>query len=197
MKARALMRNVAVKQQGVVLVVALIVLVAMALAGIAMVRQISAGLGVAGNMAFKQGATAVGDYGLENALQTFITTKTDPSTIFLDADSPMKYFSSWDTSFNPFTYDWTASNASTTVTPDPPTGERIRFVIHRMCQQANVAVEAGTQNCVTSVSSNDVGGALRLAGDDYFGDKFQPYYRVTARVDGPRGTTSYVQMFFY
>jgi Tfp pilus assembly protein PilX len=182
-------------QKGVVLVVSLIVLVAMALAGIAMVRQITAGLGVAGNMAFKQGATAVGDLGLESALQTFLTTKTDPATVFLDSDTPMKYFSSWDKSFNPFTYNWTSSNASTSLTS--PMGDTIRYVIHRMCEQANVAVEAGTQNCVTSVSSNDVGGALRLAGDDYFGDKFQPYYRVTARVEGPRGTVSYVQLFFY
>ncbi len=105
MKNQRQMTRIGNSQRGVVLVVALIVLVAMALAGIAMVRQISAGLGVAGNMAFKQGATAVGDYGLENALQTFITTKTDPATIFMDADSPMKYFSSWDTSFNPFTYN--------------------------------------------------------------------------------------------
>jgi len=55
------------RQRGVVLFIALIVLVAMTLAGIAMFRQIGAGVIIAGNTAFKENATSVGDLGIEGA----------------------------------------------------------------------------------------------------------------------------------
>ena len=47
-------------QSGVVLFIALIVLVAMSLAGVALVRSVDTNLLIAGNLAFKQGDTCVG-----------------------------------------------------------------------------------------------------------------------------------------
>ena len=57
---RALPRRLR-RQQGVVLYVALIVMIAMMLAGVAMLRSVGTGVGVAGNLAFKQNATLAGD----------------------------------------------------------------------------------------------------------------------------------------
>lgn len=48
-------------QQGVVLFVALIILVAMTLAGIALMRSVDTNVLIAGNLAFRQGATMAGD----------------------------------------------------------------------------------------------------------------------------------------
>ena len=48
-------------QRGVILFVALIVLVAMSLTGIALIRSVDTNVLVAGNLAFRQGATAAAD----------------------------------------------------------------------------------------------------------------------------------------
>ncbi len=55
-------------QRGVILIITLIVLVAMTLASIAMVRSVDTSTVIAGNLAFKQSATASGDAGLEAAI---------------------------------------------------------------------------------------------------------------------------------
>jgi len=49
------------REQGVILFVALIVLVAMSLAGIALMRSVDTSVLVAGNLAYRQGATSVAD----------------------------------------------------------------------------------------------------------------------------------------
>jgi len=56
------------RQRGVVLIIALIVLVAMTLAGIALVRSVDTSNIIAGNMAFQQSATHLGDVGAETAI---------------------------------------------------------------------------------------------------------------------------------
>ncbi|HEX2310450.1 MAG TPA: hypothetical protein VHH91_07010, partial [Vicinamibacterales bacterium] len=55
------------RQRGAVLLIALIVLVAMSLAGVALVRGVDMTNLIAGNLAFKQGATLGGDWGAEQA----------------------------------------------------------------------------------------------------------------------------------
>ena len=54
-------------QQGVILFIALIVLVAMSLAGIALMRSVDTNVLIAGNLAFRQANTALGDVGVEAA----------------------------------------------------------------------------------------------------------------------------------
>ena len=61
-------------QQGVVLVIALIILVAMTLAGIALVRSVDTTNIIAGNIAFQQAAVHSGEAGAEAAIR-FIETK--------------------------------------------------------------------------------------------------------------------------
>jgi Tfp pilus assembly protein PilX len=57
------------RQNGVVLIVALLVLITMMLAGIALMRQMNAGSSIAGNVAFKENATSAADRGIEVARQ--------------------------------------------------------------------------------------------------------------------------------
>ncbi|MBI1173807.1 MAG: hypothetical protein GC139_00910 [Sideroxydans sp.] len=53
------------RQRGVVLLIALIVLVAMTLAGIGMMRSVDTGIVITGNMAFKQTTVHAGDVGID------------------------------------------------------------------------------------------------------------------------------------
>ena len=55
------------RERGLVLFIALIVLVAMSLAGVALMRSVDTGTVVAGNMAFKQAAIMVADRGTQEA----------------------------------------------------------------------------------------------------------------------------------
>ena len=57
------------RERGVVLFVALIVLIIMTLAGLALLRQMTTGVSIAGNIAFKENATSVADRGAEVAMQ--------------------------------------------------------------------------------------------------------------------------------
>ena len=59
-------------QSGVVLFIALIVLVAMTLAGIAIMRSVDTGVAISGNVAFKQSTLSAADRGIDDAFQ-FLT----------------------------------------------------------------------------------------------------------------------------
>ena len=94
MSPRPARSAIASRQQGVVLFVALIVLVVMALAGVAMMRQSGSGLSIAGTVGMKQNATAAGDFGTESAIAWWAAQRSVPGA--LDSDVPGEgYFSSW------------------------------------------------------------------------------------------------------
>jgi len=77
------------RQGGVVLLIALIVLVAMTLAGIGMMRSIDTGTIVAGNIGFRESAVASADGGVE-AARTWLMANLNA----LDSDNPaMGYYS--------------------------------------------------------------------------------------------------------
>lgn len=182
------------KQQGLVLFIALTVLVAMTLAGIALLRQVGAGLGIIGNLAFKENATAAADQGVEAARAWLMTQTSVALTNDIGASG---YFSGWDQSFNPQTYDWTGSNKSY-ATPNDGVGNDVRFVIHRLCNLSNVSVTGSGQQCVTlTVAGSDSTRIGLDASTQPLSSTVQPYYRVTARTTGPRNTISYVQVLMY
>src|SRR6266850_1198464 len=67
-------------QRGVVLFIALIVLVAMSLAGVAMVRSVDTALGIAGNLAFKAATTQGTERGLQ-AAYTWLSANAAGTTL--------------------------------------------------------------------------------------------------------------------
>lgn len=178
-------------QRGVVLFIALIVLVAMTLAGIALSRSVGTGILVAGNLAFQKGATSSADAGIE-AGRAWLTVQ-DADT--LRVDQARGYFANWDTAFDPATFDWT--NRATTVATDAA-GNTVQYVVHRLCRNSNESANAPGQQCVSLTgagASGSKGGASY--GSTPLSGTLQVYYRVTARVSGPRNTVSYVQSVMY
>ena len=182
-------------QRGVVLIVSLIVLVAMALAGIAMVRQISGGLGIAGNLAFKQTATSVGDFGVETARAWLMARTSDQ----LVSNVGTGYYGAWAATENPITATWDDST-SVLVTPagGDSTGNEVRYKIHRLCKTSGLTVSDPANECVILTSTGE--GSTRQGfsdGEAPLSTTTQPYYRITARVVGPRNTVSFVQTIMY
>ena len=81
------------RERGAILFIALIVLVAMSLAGIALMRSVDTNVLIAGNLAFRQGATAGGDWGIEDA-RAWITGHPALLIDEQPAGFPF-YFASW------------------------------------------------------------------------------------------------------
>jgi type IV pilus assembly protein PilX len=193
-------------QRGVVLMIALIVLVAMTLAGIAMFRQVGTGIIVAGNLAFKDNATSVADLGIEAARAWLMTKGAGDLQVDMPgpSDAPTAqtnghyFYSDWRANFNPATYPWDSNNASTLVTADDGTGNEVRFVVHRLCAVAGVSINATNQKCV---QFGTTGGGMSHGRVSYgimrLSSTVQPYFRITVRVLGPRNTQSYVQAMMY
>lgn len=183
-------------QQGVVLFVALIVLIVMTLAGLALMRQLGAGTSIAGNVAFKEGATAVADRGVEEAMQWLSLPATNPSL----TSAPDGYDSSWGAGFDPSAFAWGPGFSKAIVPPlltaldFAQTSSQTDMVIQRLCAMPNVSSLDPTQRCSDSLVSNP----LRSHGGAGYGSTLPsttpaPFYRVTTRVRGPRNTVSVTQ----
>lgn len=180
------------KQQGVVLFIALIVLVAMSLAGIALWRSIGTGVLIAGNIAMQRGAVTSSDGGIE-AARTWLMNQTPT---ILNTTQSRAYVSNWDERFDATTFDWNTLG-STPATTDAA-GFSVQYVVHRLCSLPNAGHNAPNQQCLTlSVAGGSSGrvagsyGVMPLSGTTYI------YYRITSRALGPRNTVSYTQSIMY
>lgn len=207
------------QQQGVILMIALIMLVAMTMGGIVLFRQIGTGVLIAGNLGFQQAAVAAADSGTENGLLWIGTPPGGFSTDNLPASGQPGfgyYFPAWcytttsgdlngdgladncgttpSLSFNPFTFDWTLAASSTFADTN---GNTITYIVHRMCQTAG-GINAANQQCVVagSATSGSTKGAGGYGGQPLT-NSVMPYYRITTRVVGPRGTVTFTQAIIY
>lgn len=191
------------REEGLVLIIALIVLVAMTLAAIGMVRSIDTGTLVAGNIAFRESAVATADTGVEKARQWLISQSTLNTLV---SDNPgAGYYST-----NQLGIDYTANTPGAPSVdwggsdPSQPTkafdlgvidvtGAHAYYVINRLCKIPG-QVNDSKQSCATSLNTG-AGSTAKVA--DYSGyalkGALSPFYRITVRVNGPKNTVSYVQ----
>lgn len=175
------------KQRGVVLFIALIVLVAMTLAGIAMVRSVDTANIVAGNLAFRQQTISAGDGGIQAAF-AWLAAQSEADLINDGDPATTGYYSSsqeldW---FNDDTWDGG-------VTYTDPEGNTVSYIIQRMCDTPNIPQSNAQCARVTSSTGGAVtGGSMRVGAPVYLSNP-QLAYRITARVVGPRNTVSVVQ----
>lgn len=199
----------ATKQRGVVLFLALIVLVAMTLAGIAMVRSVDTGNLIAGNLSFQQGAVLEADLGLERAmtLLTGLASTTANVTphyyaVMQDGATATPLGSNGAPSFiNAMTRSGTWG--TTDVYPGPtgfgPNANRVRVVIERMCNPimpGNLSPTTAAEiaaNCITVELSGEDTSSKKALEVKRLPIAADLYYRVTVRVDGPRNTTTLTQ----
>jgi Tfp pilus assembly protein PilX len=195
-------------QRGVVIFIALIVLVAMTLAGIAMMRSSGSAMLTAGNLGFRQNATASGDLGLESA-RTWLGLQ---GPVTLETRMPNQgYYATWHDKepfvageiFDPLLWgatNWNNPGRAIQVNggATDAAGNKVSYVIHRMCAVPGATSgpsAPANQECV-SVSDPGKGGP-KEAGKVAFTAPSQVYYRVTARIEGPKNTVSYVQTMVY
>jgi Tfp pilus assembly protein PilX len=199
-------RAPAAAQRGVVLFIALLVMVALSLAGIALIRSADTATIVAGNLAFKQAAASAVDRSFEKAIDDLfnpVASPALPSPVIADkkADSkPRNYFANVrlaaDGSIPEIPDELRSAKAfadaglNKDLVPEDAAGNKSYYVIERMCRDHEVATNV---NCNLSPLSTAYGAD---AGTQHYEGLVRPgdaFYRVTVRVEGPRNTVAYAQ----
>lgn len=186
------------KQEGVVLLIALIVLIAMSLAGVALNRSVDTAMGISGNLAFKQSTASGADRGIATAVQWIEANHT--GTILDYTNTGNGYFSSAST-IEP---DWKNNNnwANAFSAGTDGAGNTIQYQIHRMCAYADTPYNGtsgtGQQNQCSMMEAAAFGAAGNSinAGAFQFTGTPQVVFRITARATGPKSTNSVVQTFY-
>lgn len=199
------MKAPASRQDGFIMIVTLVILVAMTLLSIGLFRSTDTATQVATNLGFRQSAISSGDAGTEAAIAWLQANKSS-----LTADVPASGYYATEQVGTDFTgkltsanssddVSWTGASGSSrrafTVTTDlASVGNKVAYIIQRMCDQTGAYV-AGTVQCATSSSSVATGGSQ---GSSSYGSyaitgKAMMYYRITSRIEGPRNTVGYVQ----
>jgi len=187
-----------------VLFIALIMLVAMSLAGIALIRSVDTGTVIAGNLAFRQNTVHVADLGVEAARNWLMAQ----ASAGLYNDQPgVAYFATWQENLDLLgndpsyaDYDWGASASVFAAPYAPPSGYAIRYVIHRLCAGSGDPTGGGAA-CIklggaAGTTASGTKGAAAY-GSYAISVATNAAYRVTVRVNGPRNSLSYVQATMY
>jgi len=206
------------KQQGVVLVIALIALMAISLAGVALMRSVDSSNVVSGNIAFNEAAIQMADIGAEQAYTEIMgNLSSNPNSCqFVAANCPVN------SAGQPYFYPNVSALDVTTRLPSPVGGLNwsnpllqtlpgdttasysVHYLIERMCgslitkvagdDTANLQTPATFAKCkAVPIYLTPVAPATAGVQRVGFGKLF---FRVTVEVTGPRDTRGVSQYFF-
>ena len=185
---RSARRSVPQRQRGIIVFIALIALVVMLVAGIALIRSVDTGNLIAGNLAFRQRAVHSADAGVELA-RNYLMNNAVGTTLYSDAPGSGYYAERED----PTTWAAFFQNAAPPTTFTDPAGNKVTYVIHRLCSIAGDPSNP-LNYCSTTVAQGAFAvGNSKAAGRPSVNGTNQMFYRVTVQVVAPRNTVSYVQ----
>jgi type IV pilus assembly protein PilX len=181
-------------QRGVSLIIALIALVALTLAGLALMRSADTSNVISGNLAFREATVQATDVGVETALTalaTIATTAPDANAPAGCAAGTCNYYPTMQTPVTgagvPTVIDWTAVPSTTL-----DSSYAVQYVIDRLCDGPTPVTDIAAK-CM-NLAGTSVGS--KKAGAVSFTSANQVYYRVLVRVTGPRNAVSIVQVTF-
>ena len=210
-------------QRGVVLFIALIVMVAMSLAGIALMRSVDTTSTVIGNLAFRQASILPANYAIEDAAAGLFSDanfNTPPRIADVRVTTPAEnYYATHDPLKDcPAAGGDDCRGVPQQLQTKPPSTwprlkvddgqNQIAYVIERMCNpnataipQPNGTGSGGDPNNAPATSTWCDTITPQLPGTTVNDPSAatillgKPFYRVTVRVDGPPGTNavSFVQ----
>lgn len=174
-------RNLPRGARGSALILVLVVLGVLAVAMAGVVRSTNTAARTAGNIAFKQAATQAGEVALA-AAEAYVDTLVAASANAAVANVYFPTIQATDAAELPTTVSW-GSVASTAVGP-----YQVQWVVERMC-----SVSAPTDPATQCMNLQASQMASQKAGTPSYSVAPAIYFRLTARVTGPRDTESFVQ----
>lgn len=188
-------------QRGVVLVLTLIVLVALTLAGLALVRSVDTSGLIAGNLAFKQSAAVSADAGVEAAITwlaehgSSLTEDQPESGYYATSQDRLDLTGNQTPDDSDDNLDWSEEDEVNMLAKDR-VGNQVSFVIHRMCDRTGALDSASCSTEESRMGGSSEGGNRQML-------TYQPgswemvanrgVYRITVRVSGPRSNVAYAQ----
>ena len=182
-------------QRGIVLVIALIVMVALSLAGIALMRSVDTSTAVVGNLAFTQASTLPANLAVEEAVAALFE---DELITNVNQDLPAQNYyatrqNGEDTRGIPEVLTTKAKASGLARVLNPGYGNEIRYVIERMCAPG-IPVTPSRAELVKycDMLPPKPSGTTSMETDKIELPRI-PLYRLTVRVDGPRNTVSFLQ----
>jgi hypothetical protein len=192
-------------QRGVVLFIALIVMVAMSLAAVALMRSVDTTTAVIGNLAFRQASILPANYGVEDAAAALFSDASPSNVARIPdvtvANAANNYYpthdptaAGWDDKFGIPTPLQTKPATTFPRAQVDGAGNQITYVIERMCNPkapagAIPATNGATRGWCDMMAPKQPPGCT--INDPCPGADFkQVFYRVTVRVDGPKGTNT-------
>jgi len=189
-------------QRGLVLFIALLVMVGLAIAGVALMRSTDTATTVTGNLVLKQAASSAVDRGVERAINalweavpTLDRTQHAPTQNFyacirgaaggcMAANSVVPKIPDLLTNANGCSGPGLAAG----LIANDDAGNRSCYVIERMCLSPGAAIASNCNLALGAFGADP--GTEHYVGLIRPGDSF---YRVTVRVEGPRNTVTYAQ----
>jgi len=199
------------RQQGLVLVLALVVLAAMSLAAVGLMRGVLGSNRVAGNLAYQQAAVQAADVGGETAIAWLEQMDQEKLAGSVATAPPIPanrlYTNQLKTAGSRFNYVATRADPGVNQSwegfwqtlvgagqvnelPADATGNRVSFVIHRLCARSGAPKDSV---CETSPVMSACEGCSH-GPEQQLNGLGQVYYRITVRVQGPRNATSFIQV---
>ena len=189
------------RQRGTMLIIALIVLVAMTLAGLAAMRSVDTATILAGNIALRQASLNAADQGLQAGFNLLNTPGLNPNAN-LDNDGMGQGIAGYYSSAAPTEPNWsdpaTWSNPNRLAVqlPADAAGNVVSYIVERLCTTANTSATGAGQVCgitVSSAAASKEGEDNFRAQDALFNNLPLVHYRITARAVGPRNSVAIVQ----
>lgn len=207
------------RERGISLIVVLVALVVISFAAVALLRSSDTSTLASGNLAFQRAALDAGDASTEAAIQ-WLVGNSGGGRLF-DDDAANGYFATTadncdltgsQTPADPADdVNWTGTDPgadcnmeSVVTTPDGVTdGYTLSYVINRVCNaEGDPNAVLAADGLTPMACSRDGGGASEGStrsgaayGNTPLSGSAQTYYRITSRIDGPRGTARYIQAF--
>lgn len=182
------MCSLARAQRGVVLFVAMIAILALTLAALALDRAVATDATIAGNVDARTHATLLASDAIERSIAGLFETGAIADR--LADDVPHNYFASRqageDARGVPRALQTIANYPTDAAIVDAGDRHHLRYVIERLCLRSGAAA---TDNCTLTPPSAAAARGTPPPGEP----PRTPIYRVTVRVDGPAGTTAFLQ----
>jgi Tfp pilus assembly protein PilX len=175
------------RQAGIVLLIAIVAVMGLAFAGMALVRAVATSVAIGDNVNARRQATYAATIALEHDVVALLESGAlDPAS----NDVPHNYYASRQAGEDrrgvPRMLRSRSEYPPEASVIDAGDGWVVRHVIERLCTLPGAAT---AERCTLSPPSKEAASGAPPPGEP----PRQPAYRVTLRVEGPGGATTYVQ----
>lgn len=176
------------RQRGAALPVMLIMMLVMLVTSIYLLRSSNSATLAASNLAYDATLSRAVDFGLHSGFQWLSETASASKSSLNESDEAHGYSATLDTTLTPNDKNFWQNS----VEIEDADGNRISYVIHRMCSQTGGFSKAGQDCVLTSANTVKIGNKVAigesLASDaPAYASSPQVHYVITARIDGVRG----------